>query len=390
MYLTFVFVSSILLIVCPDILMVVAMTRCLLGLAHGMAYVLVLIHGGEISIKEMRGMNMAAVNYCIMIGVLSHGAISPAATYDLMDPNRLVGILGLVYCVLGALLAQFLTYESPVFLLQKGRDSDAIQAMMKLRNESTETWDIRNDWTEFKAMLDEDRETSKSILKDGNIRPLVLLSLCKLAYVLSFNMALNMVRLHLLDRLFGLEEYSMSAVMILFIRVILGTVALFLIDKFGRKANMVVSTFGSGLILTVLGVIYLISDSFNRDVGIAIVLAFEVFASAGVAIVPDVYCSEAFSTKKKAASIAVVHSVEYALQIMITSIVWTWDFKSQDSYGGVMLTCGVPMLVLAGVFYRFLPETSKMTIRQSRTEFAKRGEIVFGGSKKTPNSFIME
>ncbi|XP_065081841.1 membrane transporter D1-like [Ochlerotatus camptorhynchus] len=381
-YLVLTTLACILLIIYPDILVVVAFSRSLLGLAHGMAYMIVVIHGGEIVIKDIRGMNISAVSYCIMIGALSHGAISPGATYEVMDPNRLVGILGLIYSAMGGLMAQFLTYESPVFLLQQGCDADAIKSMMKLRNESTETWDIRNDLTEFKTMLDEDRETSRSILKDGNVRPLVLLSLCKIASVLSFNMALNLVRLHLLDQLFGLEEYSMSAVVILMVRILLGMTAFFSIDKFGRKATMIASTFGSGIILTILGMIYLIAYSVNRDVGIAFVLAYEVFASAGVAFVPDVYCSEAFSTKKKAASIGVVQTVENALQIMITAIVFTWDFKSLDSYGGVMMTCGVPMLVLAGVFYRFLPETTKMTIRQSRTEFAKRGEIVFGGTKR--------
>lgn len=385
-YMVLAVVACVLLVAKPDHLIVVAFARVLLGLAHGMAYLIFPIHGGETSIKELRGMNMAGISYCLMIGALTFGCISPGATFGWMDPNRLMGILGLVFAILGGLLAQFLTYESPVFLLQRGRDAEAVTSMMKLRNESTETWDIRNDLTEFKTMLTEDELGSRSIFKDGNIRPLVLISLCKIASVLSFNMALNLVRLRLLDQLFGMEQYSMAAVVILLFRIVMGTTILFIIDRFGRRATMVTSTVGSGFILVVLGTIYLANYSFNRDVGIAIMLAYEIVASAGITFVPDVYSSEAFSTKKKAASIGVVNTVENLLQILITCIVFSWDFVSTYRYGGVMMTFGIPLIVLAVIFYMFLPETTKMTIRQSRNEFAKRGEIVFGGTKKPMNN----
>ncbi|KAL1380177.1 hypothetical protein pipiens_003620 [Culex pipiens pipiens] len=387
-YLVLSIVASVLLIALPDHIASVAFARILLGLAHGMAYLVVLIHGGEVCIKELRGLNMAAVNLCIMIGVMTHGSLSPTSTYGQdIGTNRLVGILGLVYVVLGGFLALFLTYESPVFLIQRGRDAEAIQSMIKLRNESTESWEIRNDYTEFKTMLQEDEETSPSILQDGNTRPLLLLILCRIASVVSFNFAINLVRLNILDKLFGVDNYSFSAIVVLTIRLIVGTVFLFVIDKFGRRAPMTLSTFTSGFILTVLGMIFMVADHVTRDVLIAIMLTYEVVASAGVTMVPDVYCSEAFSTKKKAFSIATTQIVENVLQIGITAIVFNWDFSDDAYYGGIMLCCGVPLLAMAAIFYKYLPETTKMTIRQARTEFSKRGEIVFGGTKR-PQNFL--
>ncbi|XP_053688564.1 uncharacterized protein LOC128737855 [Sabethes cyaneus] len=382
-YLVLALVASVLLVAIPDHIVAVAFARVLLGLSHGMAYLVVLIHGAEVAIKELRGMNMTAVNYCLMVGVITHGALSPTATYGYdLQPNRIVGILGLTYIVLGGGLAQFLTYESPVYLIQRGRDAEAIQSMMKLRHESTETWEIRNDYIELKTMVQEDEETSRSIFEDGNLRPLVLMALCKLASVLSFNMALNLVRLYILDELFGMETYSISAIMILMIRLIMGVLFLFTIDRFGRRAPMIMSSVGSGVILTVMGIIYLVADYINEDVGIAIMLTYEVVASSGLTFVPDVYTSEAFNTKKKAASIAVVHTVENILQLIIVAVTFSWNFKSEEYQGGVMLFCGIPLVILTGVFYRWLPETTKMTIRQTRTEFSKRGEIVFSGTKQ--------
>lgn len=381
-------VASILMVTLPHHIVGVTFARILYGLAHGSAYMVVLIHGGEVAIKELRGLNMAAVNFCLMVGILGHGSFSPIATYSQgIEPNRIIGILGLAYAVIGGGLAQFITYESPVFLIERGRDAEAITSMMKLRNESTETWDIRNDYIELKAMLQEDSESSRSIFQDGNLRPLVLLSLCKLASVLSFNMALNLVRLYILDERFGLGSYSLSATMILTVRMIAGVMSLFTIDSFGRRAPMALSSFASGVMLTLFGVVLLCADTINRDVGITIMLTYDVVASAGVTFVPDVYCSEAFSTKKKAASIAAVHTVENVLQIAITAVVFSWNLSRESYHAGVTLVCGIPLIALAVVFYRYLPETAKMSIRQSRTEFSKRGEIVFGGTKQ-PRTYL--
>ncbi|XP_055598507.1 uncharacterized protein LOC129748064 [Uranotaenia lowii] len=387
-YLVLAGVGCLLLIILPDHIASVAFARVLLGLAHGLAYLVVLIHAGETSIKELRGLNTVAVNYCLMIGVVTHGSLSPmAASAEEIAPNRIIGIIGTVYIIFGGLLSQFLTYESPVFLIQRGRDGEAIQSMIKLRNESTETWEIRNDYTEFKTMLAEDEDTSRSIFQDGNLRPLTLLILCKLATVLSFNTGLNLVRLHILNTLFGLEDYSLSAVSVLTIRLTVGTVFLFVIDKFGRRAAITASSFSCGMVMVIMGIVYLVADSINRDIAIAIMLSYEVVASAGITFVPDVYCSEAFSTKKKAASVAVVQIVENVLQLAIVCIVSSWNFQDASLYGGVMMVCGVPLLVITGVFYRYLPETTKMSIRQARTEFTKRGEIVFGGTKR-PQDFL--
>ncbi|XP_055627961.1 galactose-proton symporter-like [Toxorhynchites rutilus septentrionalis] len=385
-YLCLVIVASILMIALPQHIVGVTFARVLFGLAHGSAYLVVLIHGGEVAIKEMRGMNMSAVHYCLTVGVLSHGSFSPTATFgQAIEPNRIIGIIGLTCAVLGGGLAQFLTYESPVYLIQRGRDAEAITTMMKLRQESTETWDIRNDYTEFKAMLQEDDESSRSTFRDGNLRPLALLSLGKLASVLSFNVALNLVRLYTLDKLFGMENYSLSATMILTIRLIAGVLFFYTIDAFGRRVPMAMSSFASGAFLTIFGIVFLCAESINRDVGIAIMLTYDVVASAGVTFVPDVYCSEAFSTQKKAASIAAVQTVENILQITIIAVFFSWDLTNESYYAGITLACGIPLIALAVVFYRYLPETAKMSIRQSRTEFSKRGEIVFRGTKQPRN-----
>lgn len=377
-------VGSVVVIVVPRSVIAIAFARSLMGLAHGMAYLVVLIHGGEIVIKELRGMIMAGVSFVVVSGVLLGGVLI-SARYDGIDQYTFIGILGLVYMLLAVFLNQMLCYESPVFLVQRNLDGEAIRSMMKLRNESTETWQIRNELTEIKTMLSEDDTTSRSIWGDGNFRPLVLLALTKVASVLSFNFAVNMVKMNVVDHMVKTEdsEVSLSVTILMSIRLVVGMVGMFTIDVLGRRALQLVSIVSNAFILIAIGIAYLAADSISHDVGMAIFFACEVGASLGLTLVPDVLCSEAFNTKKKACSIAAVQILEHLLHILIFAITFRWNFTVDDRYGATLLAAGVPLLPIAYVLYQKLPETSKMSIRQARIEFYKRDGIVFGGSKNS-------
>ncbi|XP_058463133.1 facilitated trehalose transporter Tret1-like [Malaya genurostris] len=375
LYLTLAMVASILLIIVPDHIVAVAIARVLFGLAHGVAYFVVMIHGGEVSTKERRGFNISMVNVCLMIGVLTYGLISPMTNHNYtIDPNRLSGILALICTAMGAGFGQLLSVESPVYLIQQKRDDEAIRTMTKLRGEPNETLEIRKDYTEFKTMLQEDGETSRKIHRDGNYRPLILLSLCKTAAVLTFNMALNSVRLIILDELLSSTNHSMSGLVIMTIRVIFGCVFSLFIVRYSQKYPMALSTLTSGMILAIMGLLYLVLDHVNQYVAVIVMIIYEVVASCGLTAIPDLYSSEAFNTKKKAMSLVSVQAHEYSTHMSIIINTFSFDFKSGRYHGGVMMVCGVPLLLLAAVFYHWLPETTGMTIRESQAKFCGRGK----------------
>ncbi|ETN62968.1 glucose transport protein [Anopheles darlingi] len=368
----------------PSNLIAVAFGRGLMGFAHGLAYPVVLVHGGEIIVKELRGIIMASVNFCIVSGVML-GSVFNSITEEGIPPYRLLGILGLVYMLLSVFLNYFLCYESPVFLVERKLDGQAIQSMIKLRNESNETWEIRNELTEIKTMLSEDELTTRSILQDGNLRPLVLIALGKLAAVLSFNYAINSIKYIVIDDALSQDHdtFSLATTVLMTIRLLGGMVGMFIVDLLGRRALVAVSSLSTGLLLTAIGITYLAADSLSSDVAMVILFACEVGSSLGLTFVPDVLCSEAFNTRKKVLSIVVVQLLENVLQVIIFAITFEWNFAVQDRYGGTLLVAGVPLVAIAYVLYQKLPETSKMSIRQARIEFYKRDGIVFGGSKNS-------
>uniref|UniRef100_A0A182KGL9 Major facilitator superfamily (MFS) profile domain-containing protein n=1 Tax=Anopheles christyi TaxID=43041 RepID=A0A182KGL9_9DIPT len=381
---SFVVVGCTVSIAVPHNLIAVAFARSLMGVAHGMAYLVVLVHGGEILVKELRGVIISMINFCIISGALIGAIVNPIGL-DSLTANQFLGILGLTYMLLAFILNLVICYESPVFLLQRNHDSEALRSMIKLRNESTETWEIRNEITEMKTMLSEDAITTRSIFLDGNLRPLTLIALGKIASVLSFNYAVNAIKSNVIDEVLDSNgtDIRLSIFILMSIRMVVGMGAMFSVDVVGRRALQLVSTVSTGLLMVAIGITYLATDSITSDIGMALFVACEVGASLGLTFIPDVLCSEAFNTKKKALSIAGVQMLEQILHLTVFAIVYKWDFAEYDQVGATLLVAGLPLLPIGYMLYRKLPETSKMSIRQARIEFYKREGIVFGGSKNS-------
>lgn len=364
--------ACILQAIAPKSIVVIGFARILAGAAYGMAYLIVLVHGGEVLVRELRGVNMAAVNYILFVGILSHGAISPIVLSNYtVQPVRIVGIIGAMCILIAVAIGQFMSYESPVFLIRKNRDVEAIRTLMKLRLESTESFEVRLAFADIKDMLQEDSYTSHKILDDGNWFPLLLTCIGKVAAVLSFNAAVNNVRLAVIDQVFGLEVYSLSAVFVGVFRVTFGIVFLFTVDKYGRKPQQALSTFLSGTVLSAIGIVYLITEHVYRNVVIAVFLIYDLLSCAGVTLVPDVHLSEAFPTTKKSLSIATALTVENVAQVVILSIGFWWDYSDPDIYGPILLACGLPMVMISVFLYQMLSETAKLSLRQSRAAFAR-------------------
>lgn len=132
----------------------------------------------------------------------------------------------------------------------------------------------------------------------------------------------------------------------------------------------------------IFGVVVLVQPT-NFSIGFEVIQIFiEILAGFGMGIISDVYSSEAFNTIKKARSIFFTTSIEFLLHIVI--IFTTFNVSSSATFDGIFLTAsGMLLCVITFYVYRQVPETAKMSIRQTRNEFLQQGEIVFSGSNKT-------
>lgn len=353
----------------------------MIGFAHGYSYLTVIVHASEIVHQKLRGMIVTSLQMCIILSALLTSTFTTTMGKEGLMPFQWIGITGVVYSVLGIIFTLLMTQESPVQLMQQKKFDQALNIMVKVRNESSETWSIKNEYNELKAMVEEDSESSHNIYHDGNMRPLMLITLLRIAFVVSFNYGLNMIRLKYTSAFITDEGFNLTGISYLSIRSLVMIFTLFSIELNGRKLHFIVSHGGTAILFVIFGAMAFIQPT-TFAVGYEIIqILIEITAGIGMGVLSDVYSSEAFNTVKKARSIFITTAIEYALHI---AIIWaTFNVSSSSTYDGIfLLASGGIFFALTYVLRKELPETAKMSIRQTSYEFLKQGEIVFSGSNR--------
>lgn len=375
--------SGILLISLPNDPIGILIARVLAGTGTGFSKLSFIVHSSEVTVPRLRGIIMTTYSYCMTAGLLLGGAFSIYDWEELNGPssNTILGVFILVYTILGQIFLLTLFIESPIFLIQKGDNIGATQAMMKLRNESSETFDIRNDILEFKEMLAEDNELSKSIFKDKNVVPIILLVSTKALIVLSFNYGMNFIRINLVNTLLSVPDISNGPIILSSIRLGCSMLILFTIDYFGRKRVIASGGILAGISAILIGTFLWTHKNSGTDILPAIIMSF-IYDAVSVLMfsIPDVLCGEAFPIKKKPQSIVFIIVVENILQVILLTVSYGYllDRTIEDTYL-MPIVIGILMLIITILSLWKIPETNKMSIRQSRSKFRNRNVLEVDG-----------
>lgn len=343
--------------------------RLLAGWAFGVGYITVLTHGSEIVHQKQRGLVLTSVNLMIYIGVMTLGSLTMVPDNEKAMPTlRLIGILNGVFVALAfALLG--LTEESPVKLMKEKNDAEALRIMIKVRSETHENFDIRTQFIELKTMVEEDALKNNGLLKDDNLIPLELIFLMKLANVLSFNYPLNMILLNSVNM--SDDGYSLNEVLLSTARLIPILITLFTIDL-ARRPHFLVAAGGSAVILILLGIVYAVVQTPSNILLLTLTIAFQLFCGMGSGFTGDVMASEAFNCYKKAKSIAFLTMFEFITQIVLIWVNFQLVTSDNTTRFSMLIVFGAIMLLIVMRLFFKLPETARMSIRQSRSEFTKR------------------
>lgn len=378
---TFAIVGSFMIIAMPKSLYLMLVARVLIGTSHGYAYLTVIVHASEIVTQKLRGLAVAALNFCSISSILVCGALTMSLDHQKhgLGAMQWIGILGAIYAVMGFIFVPIFTRESPVTLIRQKKFDQAVSLMIRLRCESTETWNIRNEYNELKAMVEEDEETSIRIFTDRNTRPLLMVLLLKVGSVLSFNFGVNMIRLNHAT-MFSSDEGNFAVIVLMSVRMITGMIALFTVDTKGRRPHVLISYGGSSVLLIVMGIVIAFGSGEMSWWFGGLLMLYEIIGGFGIGMIGDVYLSEAFNTTKKPNSIFFTTTVEFVLHAALIGA--TLNSVSSTKFSWIFLIAsGIALLAITVYLRQKLPETAKMSIRQTRNEFLKSGEIVFSGSK---------
>lgn len=364
-------ISSVLFIVGYESYEAILISRILAGLAHGIVYITTLTHLTENLVKEIRGRSLAVINYMLITSIFVTTAIFGTTGEErLAKADMYFGIITLVHSLLGLLMIPFLTCESVSFLLRKGLEYEALTTMMKLRNETFETWTIRNDFQELKQMVSEDANDGLNIVTKGNLRPLILITAIRVLAFLTSNMILNAIMIGLTQSVFsGNADLSfIGGVALAFARFLLAVISLFALDHFKRKRLLSIT---GGIMVIVLLVYTVLSLGFQLELEdnwlpALFFCVFQVLVSLGIDPLHHVLTAEAFNSSPKAYwSISFVTCIEHILHIVAIIIFMT---ITVNVYTMLFITAiGAFLLHLILEFY--MPETKGLSVRQARRVF---------------------
>lgn len=356
--------------------------RMLIGLPYGIVYVTLVAHAGENSVPEKRGSVVGTLGLMQAFCVYLFLAASFIDERFIDTVHLLVGVLSLVWLLLCAVLTPFITYESPVFLLQTGHtDVEVTRTMCKVRKLRPLMWSVPNDLDELKRYLaDESGRLDAAPWRHGNGRPLLVVAVLRVIAFLTNIVVLNAVQISLVRSMWPagdpvIEEAvfaggpAIEAWVFALVRVLATVIPLYRVDKLGRKAFVRVLAVG-GIVQLVLAVVLTTVDHRGRTGLLALVaLVPALFGGGGADVVPHVVAAEAFALRKKPWSLALTAAVEHVLHVAAVAVMLALPGDSAAVPFALLYVSAGIIVGLAVLLMYVMPETRAMTLAQSRDAF---------------------
>lgn len=348
-------VSSLGMALAPAFTFFVVM-RFAAGIGVGMASMLSPMYIAEISPAEDRGRNVAINQLTIVIGILVTNLVNYYLSDNGADAWRWMFGLGVVpasFFFLGVLWLP----ESPRWLLKAGKNQKAEVILRKIGNAAY----TEKTMAAIQTSLHRSGKTETSVLAKS-VRPAVVIGIalavfqqfCGINVVFNYTSTIfESVGSTINQQLF--ETISIGVVNLLFT-----VLAMWQVDKLGRRPLMLTGSLGLSIVYIVLAV--LLQNSFSPGwISVFVLLAIGLYATS-LAPVTWVLISEIFpnSIRGKATSLAIV-----CLWSAYFILVFTFPILSQKigTYGPFYVYAGICLL---GYFFirKKVVETKGQTLEQ--------------------------
>ncbi|ATP56181.1 MFS transporter [Pedobacter ginsengisoli] len=277
--------------------------RFMAGIGVGMASMLCPMYIAEISPAKVRGRNVAINQLTVVIGIL----ITNLVNYFLADtgPDAWRWMFGLgVVPSLIFLIGVLWLPESPRWLVKAGRPEKANEVLLKIGSESFAS----STFSDIEKSLVGVKKQSYKAVFEKSVRPAVIVGiilavfqqLCGINVVFNYTSTIfESVGANLDRQLF--ETVAIGAVNLLFTLL-----AMWQVDKLGRKPLMLIGSLGLSIVYIILA--FLLQNQFPASLVSAFVLLAISMYAISLAPVTWVLISEIFPNKIRgaASSVAII------------------------------------------------------------------------------------
>lgn len=323
-------------------LTIFVLMRFMAGIGVGMASMLSPMYIAEISPAAIRGRNVAINQLTIVIGILVTNLVNYTLSDKGPDAWRWMFGLGVVPSLI-FLVGVIWLPESPRCLAKAGKQKEAEKVLEKIGGKNFMVTTI-NDIE--KSLVGNHKPSFKDVL-DKAVRPAVLvgITLAVFQQFCGINIVFNYTSTIFKFVGASLDRQLFETVSIGFVNLVFTLVAMWQIDKLGRRPLMLIGSLGLSFIYIILAILLQVHSS-PAFISIFVLLAIAVYATS-LAPVTWVLISEIFPNKIRgvASSVAIV-----SLWLAYFILVFTFPIlaKVLGTYGPFYLYA---IICLLGFFF---------------------------------------
>ncbi|MFN8429410.1 MAG: sugar porter family MFS transporter [Spirosomataceae bacterium] len=232
--------------------------RLLLGLAIGIVAATVPLYLAELSPKEKRGQMVTYFQLAITLGILLSylvGYIFEGAE----NSWRLMFWAGFIPAIL-LLVGMFFIPESPRWLLSKGRESEAIEVLKKLRSSDNAQKELQ----ETKDIIEEEKKNKGGWKEFFSKRLRIPLFIGVGIFAIQQFSGINAIIYYSTDifkGMFSSSQATLATVGVGVINSLATIIGMGYLDKWGRKPILYTGLIGTAICLATVGLAFFMKDS---------------------------------------------------------------------------------------------------------------------------------
>jgi sugar porter (SP) family MFS transporter len=353
-----VFIVGVLLAAFTPTYPLLLVARVIIGLAVGSASMTVPLYIGEIVPARLRGGLVSLNQLAITVGILSSYLID----YGLSGTGNWRLMFGLA-AIPAALLfiGMLFQRESPHWLIRQGREDEARQVLRRLRADG----DIDAEVREVREISQ--REGGMRDLISPKVRPLLIVGVMLAVFqqITGINTVIYYAPTLLQGAGFGNSGALLANVVNGAVNVGMTIVAIWLLDKVGRRPLLLCGTAGMAVGMVITACCFIGGENLKGATAIVAVLGLLVYTGSfaiGLGPVFWLLIAEIYPLKIRGAAMSVASMANWAANFVVTISFLT--LLSAIGGVGAFFLFGFLTLVALGYFWRKVPETKGRSLQE--------------------------
>lgn len=345
--------------------------RFITGISDGALFTTLPIYVGEIVEPKIRGILGTAQSFGIINGVLLINA------YGSYLPIRTTAYISLNVPLL--FLATFIWMpDSPYYLLMKGRIEKARRSLSKLRRMDNVENELSRIMKDVERQISEPGRYRDIFAIPTNLKAFWILMGLRTFQQMSGLSALGFYTQVIFKQAGGYFSPAESTIIGCVIQVIFTCFSSFLLDHFGRRPLLLISSLGSAATLITLGLYFSFQTakynlSYFYWLPVVTMVAYNIVSASGLLMVPNIMAGELLSVSVKSKAVGIVN-----IYLGIIMSVGSKLFQYLDYHVGMFMpfyVFGVCCIISMVFCYFCVPETKGKTLEQIQQTLKGNKEV---------------